>query len=111
MSRSAEANHVHPHNDTILSTSLSAVLLVAGCAQASQQDAGADRQTLLERQFDKIPNDLPIRDSAGFAASFHPSGSIDLRNNFFAPRAPTGATVGPAMPPRTAGASRRRPSC
>src|SRR5215470_4446090 len=82
-----------------MSTSICAVFLITGCAQASPQDVGADPQDLLERQFDEIPNDLPVRDSAGFAASFHPAGSIDLRNSFFTPQGSNGRHCGTCHAP------------
>src|SRR3954471_9563031 len=80
-------------------SSIAAVLvLIAGCAQATQEP-GADRQALLARQFTEIPNDLPIRDGAGFAASVHPSGSIDLRSNFFTPQGTNGRHCGTCHAP------------
>jgi cytochrome c peroxidase len=81
-----------------LSTSISAVVLVGGCAQATQ-DVSADRQELLARQFGEIPNDLPIPDGSGFAASFHPAGSVDLRNNFFIPQGSNGRHCGTCHAP------------
>jgi hypothetical protein len=75
-----------------------AVVLVGGCAQATQ-DPSADRQELLARQFTEIPNDLPIPDGTGFGASFHPAGSIDLRNNFFTPQGTNGRHCGTCHAP------------
>src|SRR4051812_18780087 len=80
-----------------LSSSI-AVVLVGGCAQATQEPS-ADRQELLARQFTEIPNDLPIPDGTGFGASFHPSGSIDLRNNFFTPQGTNGRHCGTCHAP------------
>jgi cytochrome c peroxidase len=85
-------------NDIALATLFSAVSLVAGCAQATQ-DVSVDRHGLIDRVFDKIPKNLPIPDSAGFAASFHPAGSIDLRNDFFTPQGSNGRHCGTCHAP------------
>src|SRR6266576_3029150 len=81
-----------------LSTLFSAVPLVAGCEQATP-DVSVDRQGLIDRLFDKIPNILPIPDSAGFAASYHPAGSVDLSNNFFTPQGSNGRHCGTCHAP------------
>jgi cytochrome c peroxidase len=85
-------------NYCALSTLFSAVPLVAGCAQATQ-DVSVDRQGLIDRLFDKIPNNLPIPDGPGFAASFHPAGSVDLSNNFFTPQGTNGRHCGTCHAP------------
>jgi hypothetical protein len=54
---------------------------------------------LLDRLFDEIPNDLPIPDPSGFAASFHPAGSVDLSNHFFTPQGSNGRHCGTCHAP------------
>jgi hypothetical protein len=54
---------------------------------------------LIDRLFNKIPNNLPIPDSAGFGASFHPSGSIDLSSDFFTPQGTNGRHCGTCHAP------------
>jgi hypothetical protein len=58
-----------------------------------------DRQGLLDQLFDEIPNNLPIPDSAGFAASYHPAGSVDLSNNYFTPQGTNGRHCGTCHAP------------
>jgi cytochrome c peroxidase len=78
-----------------MSTSICAVL--AGCTQADQ-NVGEQSQGLLDRLFDEIPNNLPIPDPSGFAASFHPAGSVDL-SNFFTPQGTNGRHCGTCHAP------------
>jgi cytochrome c peroxidase len=81
-----------------LSRSIPAVLLIAGCSQAPTE-VSESSQGLLDRWFDEIPNDLPVLDPAGFAASYHPAGSVDLSNNFFTPQGTNGRHCGTCHAP------------
>jgi cytochrome c peroxidase len=51
----------------------------------------ARRQPL---EADQIPNNYPIVNEAGFGASFHSAGFVDLTNNFFTPQGSNGRHCG-----------------
>jgi cytochrome c peroxidase len=77
------------------------LLLVAGCTvDEPVSDVGeTDQEVLLEHIFDEIPNNLPLPSTGGLAASFHPSGSVDLSNNFFTPQGTNGRHCGTCHAP------------
>ena len=79
--------------------SLWAFAVVGACAKPPSPDISETRQELLDRVFDQIPNNLPIPDSAGFAASFHPAGFVDLSNNYFTPQGTNGRHCGTCHAP------------
>ena len=97
-SRAAQANHWRLLAYVAVSTSTAAIVLVGGCARATQ-DVSEDKQGLLDQLFDEIPNNLPIPDGAGFAASYHPAGSVDLSNNYFTPQGTNGRHCGTCHAP------------
>ena len=79
--------------------SLWAFAVLAACAKPPAPEVSENRQELLERVFDQIPNNLPIPDSAGFAASFHPAGFVNLSNNYFTPQGTNGRQCGTCHAP------------
>jgi cytochrome c peroxidase len=79
--------------------SLWAFAVLAACAKPPAPEISENRQELLERVFDQIPNNLPIPDSAGLAASFHPAGFVDLSNNYFTPQGTNGRQCGTCHAP------------
>jgi hypothetical protein len=79
-------------------SSLCSITLIGACA-ASGPDSDDVTHALLEDMFDQIPNNLPIFDSAGLGASFHPAGYIDLSNNFFTPQGTNGRDCGTCHTP------------
>jgi cytochrome c peroxidase len=83
---------------SIVVTSVSAISLLGACAKPGS-DPGEARQALLEELFDQIPNNLPIPDGAGFAASYHPAGFVDLSNNYFTPQGSNGRDCGTCHAP------------
>src|SRR6185295_8812023 len=74
-------------------SSFCAITLFGACAQP-EPTTMEDSQGLLEEIFDQLPNSFPIRDEAGFAASFHGAGFVDLSNNFFTPQGSNGRDCG-----------------
>jgi len=62
---------------------------------ASSEEA----QPLLEQVFDELPNNLPILDATGLAASYHPSGAVALDNAFFTPQGSNGRHCGTCHAP------------
>ena len=79
--------------------SLWAFAVLAACAKPPAPEVSETRQELLERVFDQIPNNLPIPDSAGLAASFHPAGFVNLSNNYFTPQGTNGRQCGTCHAP------------
>jgi cytochrome c peroxidase len=47
----------------------------------------------------RMPNNQPIADDAGFSASFHDAGFVDLRSNFFTPQGSNGRHCGTCHAP------------
>jgi len=84
--------------DLLVSSSISAIAVIAACAQPAV-DQSTDRQELLEDIFVQIPNNLPIRNASGLAASFHSAGVIDLRSNYFTPQGTNGRECGTCHAP------------
>jgi cytochrome c peroxidase len=79
-------------------SSLCSLASLGGCAEPAL-DSGEDRQDLLDEFVDEIPNNQPLLNDAGHAASFHPGGSVDLSNNFFTPQGTNGRHCGTCHAP------------
>lgn len=73
--------------------------LVACATEPEPTLATQDQDVLLEDLFDEIPNNLPLPSTNGFAASFHPAGSVALDNNFFTPQGTNGRHCGTCHAP------------
>lgn len=81
-----------------VSSSLVAMAFVGACAETTP-DQSSQPQELLEEFVDQIPNNLPILNSSGLGASFHPAGSVDLDNAFFTPQGTNGRHCGTCHTP------------
>jgi hypothetical protein len=57
------------------------------------------REILLEELLDEMPNNTPIPNARGFAASFGETGSVDLDNAFFTPQGTNGRHCGTCHTP------------
>ncbi|HSR96465.1 MAG TPA: hypothetical protein VLM79_05300 [Kofleriaceae bacterium] len=75
-----------------------AIAVIAACGEPAP-DVSQDTQDLLEEVVDQIPNNSPILNPAGFGASFHPAGFVDLSNNFFTPQGTNGRECGTCHAP------------
>jgi cytochrome c peroxidase len=75
-----------------------AIALVGACAQPAPSTS-EDTQELLEAFVDHVPNNWPILDAAGFAASYNPAGFIDLSSNYFTPQGTNGRECGTCHAP------------
>lgn len=84
----------------ILCSSL-AIVLVGGCAQPVPS-LSEQSQELLEEVADQLPNNFPILNAAGFGASYHPAGYVDLSNNYFTPQGTNGRECGTCHAPEDA---------
>jgi hypothetical protein len=83
---------------SFIPSSILATVAIAACAEPAPA-VSEDQQGLLDEIFDEVPNNLPLLDSGGFAASFHPAGSVDLSNNFFTPQGSNGRDCGTCHAP------------
>jgi hypothetical protein len=81
-----------------VSSSIVAMALVGACAEPTASQ-GSEQQDLLEEFVDQIPNNLPILNSSGLGASFHPAGFVDLDNAFFTPQGTNGRHCGTCHAP------------
>jgi cytochrome c peroxidase len=79
-------------------SSLCAITLFGACTPPDPSSA-EDSQALVEEVFDQLPNGFPIPDPAGFAASSHGAGYVDLSNNFFTPQGTNGRDCGTCHAP------------
>jgi cytochrome c peroxidase len=75
-----------------------AIALVGACAEPGPK-LSEDTQELLEAFVDHVPNNWPILDAAGFAASYNPAGFIDLSSNYFTPQGTNGRECGTCHAP------------
>jgi cytochrome c peroxidase len=75
---------------TSISSSILLLGLVGSCAELATSSSEARRRL----EADQIPNNYPMPNSAGFGASFHSAGSVDLTNNFFTPQGTNGRHCG-----------------
>jgi hypothetical protein len=84
-------------------SSFCAITLLGACTEPPQatetSQAAEASQELLEEIFDELPNNLPVLDATGLAASFHPAGAVDLSNNFFTPQGTNGRDCGTCHAP------------
>lgn len=71
---------------------------LAGCLAEPELDT-AEQQLIVEELFDELPNDTPIPNAHGAAASFHTSGAVDLDNEFFTPQGTNGRHCGTCHAP------------
>jgi len=83
---------------SLVSSWFAAIACLEGCVDSGPA-LSDDRQALLDELFDEVPNNLPIRDPSGLAASFHPSGFVDLSNQFFTPQGTNGRHCGTCHAP------------
>src|ERR1051325_8904297 len=65
--------------------SFSAIGLLGACAEPNSDDS--------------VPNNFPILNPSGFAASYHPAGYVDLQNNYFTPQGTNGRHCGTCHTP------------
>lgn len=72
---------------------------LAGCTTDEPALGTEDQSVLVEELFDELPNNLPLPSTNGFAASFHPAGSVDLSNNFFTAQGTNGRDCGTCHAP------------
>lgn len=74
------------------------IVLAGGCAEPAP-NLSEKSQELLEEILDQIPNNSPILNAAGFGASYHTAGYVDLSNNFFTPQGTNGRECGTCHAP------------
>jgi hypothetical protein len=70
-----------------ISSCLLVGVVVAACEPAPGPELkGLQQEILLEEIFDEMPNNVPILNAHGFAATFANAGYVDLDNAFFTPQ-------------------------
>ena len=68
--------------------------------QGGDVDLGTDEsEVFIEELLDWIPNNVPIPNANGFAASAHSAGYVDLDNAFFTPQGTNGRHCGTCHAP------------
>jgi cytochrome c peroxidase len=73
---------------------------VAACEPAPSPGLeGLQQEILLEEIFDEMPNNVPILNAHGFAATFANAGYVDLDNAFFTPQGSNGRHCGTCHAP------------
>jgi hypothetical protein len=74
------------------STMLGLAFVLAGCVGGAKNDATQGENHLAPPHF--LPNNFPVMNENGFAASFSTAGSIDLEGAFFTPQGTNGRHCG-----------------
>ena len=84
-------------------TGFAVVMLVAGtgaaCVDESEALGEQQQDILLEELFDAIPNNTPIPNSGGLAASWSTEGNVNLSGHFFTPQGSNGRDCGSCHAP------------
>jgi hypothetical protein len=87
----------------ILRSNFSAYVLAgvaaAGCGVEAPELDEVDQDLIVEEIFDQMPNNLPLPNAFGFAATFADSGRVDLDNAFFTPHGTNGRHCGTCHAP------------
>ena len=65
------------------------LIVLLGCAPEAQPE-GTTEDELIEEFVDQLPNNFPIVNSHGFAASYSTDGIIDFTENFGTPQGTNG---------------------
>jgi hypothetical protein len=72
-------------------TSVVVIACTAACTDPEPAPSSSEEsQELLEDIFERLPNNFPVFNSAGFGASYQAVGHVDLRNNFGTPQGTNG---------------------
>jgi hypothetical protein len=74
-------------------------VLAAACVEQEPELEELDQDVLLEELRDQLPNNLPLPNAHGFAATFAGAGYVDLDNAFFTPQGTNGRHCGTCHAP------------
>ena len=74
-------------------------VLVGACTEAEPVLDETEQDVLVEELFDQLPNNLPLPNEHGFAATFAEAGYVDLENAFFTPQGTNGRHCGTCHAP------------
>jgi cytochrome c peroxidase len=74
-------------------------VLVGACAEVEPMTDESEQDVLVEEIFDRLPNNLPLPNEHGFAATFAPAGVVALDNAFFTPQGTNGRSCGTCHAP------------
>jgi len=94
------SDYVPTKSNSALCTSfaIAVIAVIAACGEPAP-DVSQDTQDLLEEVVDQVPNNWPTLNPAGFGASYHPAGFVDLSNNYFTPQGTNGRECGTCHAP------------
>jgi hypothetical protein len=67
--------------------------------ELDEETGEAEQTSIVEEIFDRLPNNLPIPNAYGFAATFAEAGNVDLDNAFFTPQGTNGRHCGTCHAP------------
>ena len=74
-------------------------VVASGCAVSDTELDEVDQDSFIEDFLDQIPNNLPLPNASGFAATFTGAGFVDLDNAFFTPQGTNGRSCGTCHAP------------
>jgi hypothetical protein len=72
---------------------------VVACVEPAAGLEGAEQGIFVEELFDELPNNLPLPNLHGFAATFADAGYVDLDNAYFTPQGTNGRHCGTCHAP------------
>lgn len=78
---------------------VSTLLFVSACAEIEPEVSEQEHEVLVEELLDSMPNNVPIPNSGGFAASASTEGYVALDNNFFTAQGTNGRHCGSCHAP------------
>jgi hypothetical protein len=74
-------------------------VVIGACAEAPPEQEEIGQESLVEEFIDEMPNNIPIPNAYGFAATFATGGVVDLSNAFFTPQGTNGRHCGTCHAP------------
>jgi cytochrome c peroxidase len=81
-------------------TSVVVIACSAACTDPEPTpNSSEESQELLEDLFERLPNNFPVFNPAGFGASYQAVGFVDLRSNFATPQGSNGRDCATCHPP------------
>ena len=74
-------------------------MMIGACADVEPMTDESEQDVLVEELFDRLPNNLPLPNEHGFAATFAADGDVALDNAFFTPQGTNGRHCGTCHAP------------
>ena len=86
-------------NGKLVSSCVLVGVLVGACAEPPPELEEIGQDSFVEEFLDELPNNVPIPNADGFAATFAGAGYVDLDNAFFTPQGSNGRHCGTCHAP------------